>query len=154
MTDQAFRLTWISGSPVIVSCVHVWVVACDLCTARCILYSPYLLTATNPSRPQNLKGIKARHLGPSIGWKENKSSPPHPHWFQSVQHKKNHGPVYFLSCKCFNSTILPALCTSSFALYTILPKHLQYKLYNFQNRCNWQTIFIQKKNYEKSKRVL
>jgi hypothetical protein len=55
MTDQAFSLTWISRSPVIVICLHVWVVAYDLCTAKCILYSPSLLAATNPSRPQRNK---------------------------------------------------------------------------------------------------
>ncbi len=46
MTDQAFSLTWISASPVIVICLHVWVVACDLCTTNCILYSTYLLLPT------------------------------------------------------------------------------------------------------------
>jgi hypothetical protein len=58
--------------------------------------------------------------------------------FQSVEHKKKPWtlPLYFLSCKCFNSTILPALCTTSFPPYMLLPKQLQYELYNFQNCWN------------------
>jgi hypothetical protein len=119
---------------------------CCLRLVHCNLHFIFpILTATNPSRPPNLKGIKARHLGPSIGWKENKSSPLPP--FQSVQHTKKPCtlPFYFLSCKCFNSAILLALCTSSFPPYMILPKQVQYELYNFQNCWNWQTIFIQRK---------
>jgi hypothetical protein len=113
---------------------------CLGCCLRFVHYKLHLifpiLTATNPSCPPNLKGIKARHLGPSIGWKENKSSPLP--WFQSVQHTKKPWtlPLYFLSRKCFNFAILPALCTSSFPPYTILPKQFQYELYNFYNCWN------------------
>jgi hypothetical protein len=119
---------------------------CLGCCLRLVHYKLHfifpILTATNPppSPPsQNLKRIKARHLGPFIAWKENKTMDPI--------------PLYFLSCKCFNTAILLALCTSSIPPppYTILAKQFQYELYNFQNCWNWQTNFIQRKTIMKKK---
>ncbi len=84
------------------------------CALQIAFYIPHTYCYQSFSPPK-LKRNKSKAPW-AFHWLKGKQILPHsPPWFQSVQHKKKPWtlPFYFLSCKCFNSAILPALCTNS-----------------------------------------
>jgi len=76
---------------------------CCLRLVHCKLHFIFpILTATNPSRPANLKGIKSKAPW-AFHWLKGKQILPLPSVSDCATHKKKPWalPLYFLSCKCF-----------------------------------------------------